>query len=213
MDKEDLTTMIEKMITELMMNLKNQEEEVTKKEKLKGLEETIEEIEEGENIEETGQKLMMIERELTKNLMKTEEVENILEDQDQELMMIKKVVTKNLTRIEEVVKEVVKEVDIEEEDTTIASQENIKIKDLQESQELNMMEKDHQKEVDTESKSSMMEKDLQNQTEELIEVMAKEEMDIEEETEEEEVIKIEELKKLKMKIKSDKFWLEFTKSN
>ena len=138
MDKEDLTTI--KMITELMMNLKNQEEEVTKKEKLKGLEETIEEIEEEENIEETGPKLMMIERELTKNLMKTEEVENIQEDQDQELMMIKKVVTKNLTRIEEVVKEV----DIEEEDTTIASQENIKIKDLQESQELNMMEKDHQ---------------------------------------------------------------------
>ena len=73
MDKEDLTTI--KMITELMMNLKNQEEEVTKKEKLKGLEETIEEIEEGENIEETDQKLMMIERELTKNLMKTEEVD------------------------------------------------------------------------------------------------------------------------------------------
>jgi len=194
MDKEDLTTI--KMITELMMNLKNQEEEVTKKEKLKGL-------------EETGQKLMMIERELTKNLMKTEEVENIQEDQDQELMMIKKVVTKNLTRIEEVVKEV----DKEEEDTTIASQENIKIKDLQESQELNMMEKDHQKEVDTESKSSMMAKDLQDKTEELIEVMAKEEMDIEEETEEEEDIKIEELRKLKMKIKSDKFWLEFTKSN
>jgi len=207
MDKEDLTTI--KMITELMMNLKNQEEEVTKKEKLKGLEETIEEIEEGENIEETDQKLMMIERELTKNLMKTEEVENIQEDLDQELMMIKKVVTKNLTRIEEVVKEV----DKEEEDTTIASQENIKIKDLQESQELNMMEKDHQKEVDTESKGSMITKGLQDKTEELIEVMAKEEMDIEEETEEEEDIKIEELKKLKMKIKSDKFWLEFTKSN
>ena len=59
----------------------------------------------------------------------------------------------------------------------------------------------------------MMVKDLQDKTEELIEVMAKEEMDIEEETEEEEDIKIEELRKLKMKIKSDKFWLEFTKSN
>ena len=65
-----------------------------------------------------------------------------------------------------------------------------------------MMEKDLQDktEVDTENKNNMMAKDLQDKTEEVIEVMAKGDMDREVEIEEEEDIKIEKLQKLIMLI-------------
>ena len=121
--------------------------------------------------------------------MKIEEEEITKGDQDQELMMIKKELSKTHTIIEEEVNEV----DIEEEETIIVSQE---------SQEPNMMEKDLQDktEVDTENKNNMMAKDLQDKTEEVIEVMAKGDMDREVEIEEEEDIKIEKLQKLIMLI-------------
>ncbi len=119
-------------------------------------------------------------------------------------MMIKKELSKKHTIIEEEVKEV----DIEEEEIIIVSQENIRNienqrnQENQESQDPNMMEKNLKDktevdtenknnmmvkdlqdktevdtEVDTENKNNMMAKDLQDKTEEVIEEMAKEEMD------------------------------------